>query len=86
MPVPPIIPKVELSKPPDPVVDPAGYLRSINAVRERCTLVLEKAKRNELEHFTVDMSLFQETTKFVLSVIKVCPDILGCCESTRFCD
>jgi hypothetical protein len=68
---PPIIPKVELSKPPDPFIDPAGYLRSIHAVRERCALVLEAAKMNKLEHFHVDMTQFQNTTKFVVSVIKV---------------
>ena len=71
MPVPPVIPKIEFSKPPDPVIDPAGYLRSINSVRERCALVLEKAKQNELEHFMVDMDRFAETTRFVVSVIKV---------------
>jgi hypothetical protein len=71
MPFPPVIPKIDLSKPPDPFIDPAGYLRSINAVRERSALVLEKAKRNELEHFKVDMSLFPHTTKFVVSIIKV---------------
>jgi hypothetical protein len=71
MSTPPTIPKVDLPKVPDPNVDPAGYLRSIDAVRERCKLVLERAKRNELEHFNVDMSRFQDTTKFVVSVIKV---------------
>lgn len=80
MPVPPVIPKIELSKPPDPTIDPAGYLRSINSVRERCSLVLKKAKQNELEHFTVDMDQFAETTRFVVSVIKVSPGFLS---STR---
>lgn len=80
MPFPPVIPKIDLSKPPDPFIDPAGYLRSINAVRERSGLVLEMAKRNELEHFKVDMSLFPQTTKFVVSVIKVCHrSTSGCC-------
>lgn len=71
MPVPPMIPKVELSRAPDPSIDPAGYLRSINSVRERSTLVLERAKNNNLEHFTVDMEQFSETTSFVVSIIKV---------------
>ena len=35
-------------------------------------MVLEKAKRNELNHFEVDMSKFKDTTKFVVSIIKVC--------------
>jgi hypothetical protein len=67
----PTIPKVALPKAPDPNVDPAGYLRSIGAVRERCSVVLEKAKNNELNHFEVDMGRFKDTTKFVVSIIKV---------------
>lgn len=74
MSIPPVIPKIELSKPPDPTIDPAGYLRSINSVRGRCALILQKATRNELEHFTVDMEQFSETTRFVVSIIKV-----SCC-------
>lgn len=65
------IPKVPLPRTPDPRVDPAAYLRSIGAVRERCHLILEKAKRNELNHFNVDMSKFEDTVKFVVSIIKV---------------
>lgn len=71
MAVPPTIPKVNLPKAPDPQVDPAGYLRSIGAVRERCLPVLEKAKANQLNHFDVDMSHFEGTTRFVVSIIKV---------------
>lgn len=64
-------PDVPLPKAPDPALDPAGYLRSIYAVRERSTLVLEKAKKNQLRHFTVDMSKFQDTAGYVVSIIKV---------------
>lgn len=60
-----------LPKAPDPALDPAGYLRSIHAVRERSRLVLEKAKQNQLKHFTVDMSKFQDTAGYVVSIIKV---------------
>lgn len=67
----PTIPKIALPKAPDPNVDPAGYLRSIGAVRERCAVVLEKAKRDELAHFDVDMEAFETTTKFVVGIIKV---------------
>lgn len=66
------IPNIPLPKAPDPNTDPAGYLRSIYAVRERSTLVLEKAKRNQLRHFHVDMSKFADTARFVVSIIKVC--------------
>jgi len=64
-------PKIPLPRAPDPRVDPAAYLRSIGAVRERCSLVLQKAKKNQLNHFTVDMTKFHDTTKFVVSIIKV---------------
>jgi hypothetical protein len=64
-------PDVPLPKAPDPSLDPAGYLRSIYAVRERSKLVLEKAKKNQLKHFTVDMSKFGDVASFVVSIIKV---------------
>ncbi|PMD37177.1 DUF1688-domain-containing protein [Hyaloscypha variabilis F] len=70
MSLPPTIPKINLPKAPDPHVDPAGYLRSIGAVRERSLPVLEKAKANQLNHFDVDMSKFEDTTRFVVSIIK----------------
>lgn len=62
---------MSLPKAPDPNVDPAGYLKSIYAVRERSQLVLEKAKANQLRHFDVDMSKLGDTAKFVVSIIKV---------------
>jgi hypothetical protein len=65
-------PDVPLPKAPDPSLDPAGYLRSIYAVRERSKLVLEKAKKNQLKHFTVDMTKFHDVASFVVSIIKVC--------------
>jgi hypothetical protein len=64
-------PEIPLPKAPDPALDPAGYLRSIYAVRERSKLVLEKAKKNQLKHFTVDMSKFHDVASFVVSIIKV---------------
>ena len=56
---------------PDPTVDPAAYLKSIYAVRERCSIVHEKAKQNKLLHFDVDMAKFKDTAQFVVSIIKV---------------
>jgi hypothetical protein len=67
-----MMPDIPLPKAPDPHIDPAGYLRSIYAVRERSKLVLEKATRNQLRHFHVDMSKFNDTANFVVSIIKVC--------------
>lgn len=64
-------PDVPLPKAPDPALDPVGYLRSIYAVRERSKLVLEKARKNQLKHFTVDMSKFHDVASFVVSIIKV---------------
>jgi hypothetical protein len=85
MSIPPTIPKIALPKAPDPHVDPAGYLRSIGAVRERCSVVLEKARRNKLNHFEVDMSKFADTTSFVVSIIKVCPSFDLLCHRTVQC-
>lgn len=64
---------VTLPPPPDPNVEPAAYLKSIHAVRERSRLVHEKAKRNQLTHFDVDLTKFSETAAYVVSIIKVCP-------------
>lgn len=68
----PEIPQIPVPNAPDPHIDPAGYLRSIQSVRERCAVIAGKAKNNELEHFDVDMAKFKDTTSFVTSVIKVC--------------
>lgn len=65
------IPELPIAKPPDPALDPAAYLRSIHAVRERCSLVLNKAKRNRLNHFDVDMGKFMATASYIVSIIKV---------------
>ncbi|KAJ5360237.1 Protein of unknown function DUF1688 [Penicillium concentricum] len=64
------IPELPIARPPDPALDPAAYLRSIHAVRERSNIVLEKAKRNQLNHFDVDMSKFEATASYVVSIIK----------------
>ncbi|KAK2748965.1 hypothetical protein FQN57_007248 [Myotisia sp. PD_48] len=64
------IPEVPIAPPPDPNLDPAAYLRSIHAVRERSRLVMLKARKNQLNHFDVDFSKFQATAKYVVSIIK----------------
>jgi hypothetical protein len=56
----------------DPHVDPVGYLKSLPAVRDRCSLVVVKAKKNDLLHFDVDIAKFSQTVKWVVSIIKVC--------------
>jgi hypothetical protein len=61
---------------PDPGVNPVGYLRSINAVRERTRHVWEKTQSNQLNHFEVDFSKFTHTADYVVSIIKV--SILWC--------
>jgi hypothetical protein len=65
-----MIPKISLPEAPDPAKDPAAYLRSIYAVRERTKLVLEKAKKNELRHFDIDLNKFQDTADYVVALIK----------------
>jgi hypothetical protein len=67
------VPKVDLPAAPNPHTDPARYLRSINAVRERSNIVLRKALDNELKHFDVDLSKLDQTVKWVTSIIKVWP-------------
>lgn len=62
---------MELPKGPDPDLDPAGYLRSIGAVRERAQVITAKALRDELNHFDMDMTKFPEVVSFVASIIKV---------------
>jgi len=65
------IPEIDIPKPPDRDTKPAQFLRSIYAVRERSSMVLDKAKADKLNHFDVDMSKFQDTAGYVVSIIKV---------------
>ena len=65
------IPEIPVARPPDPALDPAAYLRSIHAVRERTSIILDAAKHNQLQHFDVDMSKFKVTAQYVVSIIKV---------------
>lgn len=64
------MPKVDLPRPPDPQLDPVGYLRSLPAIRERCMILTTKAVRNDLAHFDVDMSKFEDVVTFVSQIIK----------------
>ncbi|KAI9802317.1 MAG: hypothetical protein M1833_001823 [Piccolia ochrophora] len=66
----PVASELTMSIPIDPNVDPVGYLKSINAVRERSRLVHAKAKSNRLAHFTVDWDKFSETAAYVVSIVK----------------
>ncbi|KAK4211489.1 hypothetical protein QBC37DRAFT_12580 [Rhypophila decipiens] len=66
----PAIPRIDMPKPPDPQLDPVGYLRSLGAVRARSKIVTDKALRNELNHFDVDMSKFGDVVSFVANIIK----------------
>lgn len=65
------LPKMDLPKPPDARLDPAGYLRSLPAVRERCRIVTDRALKNDLKHFDVDMRKFPDVVTFVAGIIKV---------------
>lgn len=72
----PHMPKIGLPKPPDPSLDAAGYLRSLGAVRERSKIITEKALKNRLNHFDVDLERFPDVVQFVCRIIKVCYMIL----------
>lgn len=43
----------------------------MGAVRERSKIVTDKAIRNELKHFDVDMRKFPDVVTFVSQIIKV---------------
>ncbi|KAJ4148487.1 hypothetical protein LMH87_002953 [Akanthomyces muscarius] len=64
------LPKMDLPRPPDPQLDPAGYLRSLGAVRERTKIVFDKLMANKLHHFDVDMTKFPDVVTFVSGLIK----------------
>lgn len=64
------MPNISLPPAPDYATDPAGYLRSIYAVRERSQVVMDLAKDNRLKHFNVDMAKFGETAQYVVAIIK----------------
>ncbi|KAM3430128.1 hypothetical protein NHJ13734_007889 [Beauveria thailandica] len=64
------LPKMDLPRPPDPQLDPAGYLRNLGAVRERTRLVFDKVMNNSLHHFDVDMAKFPDVVTFVSGLIK----------------
>ena len=67
----PSLPDVTLPAPPDPKLDPAAYLRSIYAVRDRSRYVYNQAKRNKLTHFDVDISKFRDAAAYIVSIINV---------------
>jgi Protein of unknown function (DUF1688) len=77
------VPSIPIPSPPDPGLDPAAYLRSIHAVRERSKLVMRAAKSNGLSHFDVNMDMFQNTADYVVSIIKVCTTSTSCNCSRR---
>jgi len=62
--------KLDMPRGPDPQLDPVGYLRSLPAVRERSKIVTDKALKNELHHFDVDMGKFSDVVTFVSNIIK----------------
>ncbi|KAJ9143704.1 hypothetical protein NKR23_g6265 [Pleurostoma richardsiae] len=64
------LPKFDLPKPPDPALDPVGYLKNLAAVRERSKIVTEKAVNDDLNHFDVDMGKFGDVVTFVSQIIK----------------
>ncbi|KAK9370954.1 hypothetical protein V1509DRAFT_651164 [Lipomyces kononenkoae] len=52
------------------VSDPAKYLRTLRAVRERARLVMDKAKVNQLTNFDIDFTKFDDAVDFVASIIQ----------------
>lgn len=64
-------PTTPCSPPPNPQLDPEGYLRSLQAVRERSQLVYEKVRQGKGTCFTLDPSKFDDVTRYVVGIIKV---------------
>jgi hypothetical protein len=73
------LPDIPIPKPPDPALNPAAYLKSIHSVRARSRVVMKKAASNSLNHFDVNMDMFQNTADYVVSIIKVCTRAILCC-------
>jgi hypothetical protein len=65
-------PTTQLPPPPDPKVDPEGYLTSLQAVRQRSQLVFEKVRRGQGKCFTLDPGQMDHVIKYVVGIIKVC--------------
>ncbi|BFZ59950.1 hypothetical protein YB2330_000972 [Saitoella coloradoensis] len=61
---------VKLPAPPNADEDPSGYLRTLNAVRERSNVIFEKGKQGELKCFDLDMGKMDDVIGFVASIIK----------------
>lgn len=47
------------------------YLKSLQAVRERSRIVLDRARKGSLNNFIYDESRMKETAEFVTGVISV---------------
>lgn len=78
------VPSIPIPPAPNPNEDPVGYLKSLHAVRERTKHVLERAKKDQLTNFNVDMSKFQDVVEYVVSIIKVYYQISHSCSCTDF--
>lgn len=49
------------------------YLKSLQAVRERASLVLKAAENDELTHFSYHPDKMGEVAEYVTGIINVCP-------------
>jgi len=65
-------PAAQLPPPPDPKVDPEGYLTSLQAVRQRSQLVFEKVRQGKGKCFTLDPGKMDDVIRYVVGIIKVC--------------
>ena len=58
-----------------PTYQTAAYLRTLPAIRERCTLVHELAKQGKLEYFDYHPEKELDVANFCVDIMKVCPCI-----------
>ena len=55
-----------------PLEQKAAYLRTLPAIRERCSRVFELAKQGKLEYFDYHPEKEADVTKFCVDIMKVC--------------
>lgn len=52
--------------------DQTAYLRTLPAIRERCSRVFKLAEQNKLEYFDYHPEKEKDVVEFCINIIKVC--------------
>jgi len=70
-------PVAQLPSPPNPSIDPEGYLTCLQAVRQRSQLVYDRVRNGKGTCFTMDPTKIDDVIRYVVGIIKV-PSIVKC--------